>query len=157
MAVLLQEKFRQMGMRATVESMEFQAQVAREEKGDFDTSLDNWTMPASPDATRDAWTSSGIGRDGVNYGAYSNPVFEALLDSALASDPAHARARFTAAYSVINDDAPAVWLYEPRKIIGLQRRFRMPPARPDSWWFSLADWYVPTGDRVPRDLIPLQR
>ena len=157
MAVLLQEKFRQMGIRATVESMEFQAQLAREEKGDFDTSLDNLTMPSSPDATRDAWTSSGIGKNGVNYGSYSNPRFDVLLDSALMSDPGHARARFSAAYSVINDDAPAVWLYEPRKILGVGRRFKMAQIRPDSWWFSLADWYVDPADRVLRDRIPVQR
>jgi len=142
MGVLLQEKFRQVGIRVNVERMEYIAQVARESKGDFDASLDNWTMPSSPDATRDAWTTSGIGKDGVNYGHYVNPKFDALLDSALISDAVHARQRFTAAYSVINEDAPAVWLYEPRKIIGVNRRLQMAQMRPDSWWFSLTEWSI---------------
>src|SRR6476620_2499440 len=106
MSVLLQEEFRQAGIRVNVERMEYIAQVARESKGDFDASLDNLTMPSSPDATRDAGTSSGGGKNGVNYGHYVNPRFYALLDSALMSDPVHARERFTVAYSVINDDAP---------------------------------------------------
>jgi len=156
MGVLLQEKLRQAGIRVNVERVEYVAQVTSESKGDFDASLDTWTMPSSPDATRDAWTSSGVGKNGVNYGHYVNPRFDALLDSALLSDPAQARGRFTAAYSVINDDAPAVWLYEPRKIIGVNRRLQMAQLRPDSWWFSLADWHVVSdggieGGRVPRD------
>jgi len=148
MGVLLQEKLRQAGMRVNVERVEYVAQVASESKGDFDASLDTWTMPSSPDAIRDAWTSSGVGKNGVNYGHYVNPRFDALLDSALLSDPAQARGRFTAAYSVINDDAPAVWLYEPRKIIGVNRRLQMAQMRPDSWWFSLSDWHVVSDGRI---------
>jgi peptide/nickel transport system substrate-binding protein len=125
------------------------AQRTKEEKGDFDASLDNWTMPSSLDATRDAWTSSGIGKNGVNYGYYSNPRFDALLDSALFANPVDQRARFTAAYSVINDDAPAVWLYEPRKIMGVNTRVKTGKMRPDSWWFSLADWSVSASSRSP--------
>ena len=142
MGVLLQEKLRQAGMRVTIDKLERAAQVAKESKGDFDASLDNWSMPSSPDATRDAWTTTGVGNHGVNYGYYINPLFDALLDTALASDPEHARQRFTAAYSVINDDAPAIWLYEPRKIIGVNRRVKMAQTRPDAWWFSLSDWSV---------------
>lgn len=157
MGVLLQEKLRQAGIRAALEKMDSMGQRTKEVKGDFDASLDNWMMPSSPDATRDAWTTTGIGKNGVNYGYYSNPRFDALLDSALTSDPARARAKFSAAYSVINDDAPAVWLYEPRKIIGINGRFKLARTRPDSWWFSLADWYVPVSGRVPRDLAPQKR
>ena len=151
MGVLLQEKLRQTGIRVNVDRMEYLAQVTKEQNGDFDASLDNWTMPSSPDATRDAWTTSGIGKNGVNYGRYSNPRFDVLLDSALFADPGHARARFTAAYSVINDDAPAVWLYEPRKVMGLNGRVKTAEMRPDSWWFSLSDWTVSAPGGNPGD------
>jgi len=151
MGVLLQEKLRQAGIRVNVDRMEYLAQVTKEQNGDFDASLDNWTMPSSPDATRDAWTTSGIGKNGVNYGRYSNPRFDVLLDSALFADPGHARARFTAAYSVINDDAPAVWLYEPRKVMGLNGRVKTAEMRPDSWWFSLSDWTVSAPGGNPGD------
>ena len=154
MAVLLQEKLRQMGIKVGLDAMEYQAQIARLEKADFDASLDNSTMSASPDGTRDGWGSWGIGKNGINFGSYDNPRFDVLLDSALTSDPAHARARFSAAYNVINDDAPAVWLYEPRKIFAVDRRFQIAQMRPDSWWFSLADWYIRPADRVLRDRIP---
>ena len=154
MSVLLQERLSRAGARVNVDRMESSAQNAKEERGDFDASIGAWTMPSSPDATRDAWSSTGIGKNGVNYGAYTNPRFDALLDSALSSDAAHARNKFSAAYEVINEDAPAVWLAEPRKILGIHSRIRTSQIRPDAWWFSLADWWIPPTERVLRDRIP---
>jgi peptide/nickel transport system substrate-binding protein len=157
MGPLIQEQFRRAGVRVQLETLQLSAEVDRERKGAFDASLGGWTMPSSPDALRAAWSSAGIGGSGTNFGGYSNPRFDALLDSALWAPPAGAREAFTRAYSVINDDAPAVWLYEPRKIIGLDRRLRTAATRPDAWWFDLADWYIPRVERIPRDLIPLGR
>jgi peptide/nickel transport system substrate-binding protein len=157
MAVLLQEQLRKIGVVVNIERIETAAQTARLEKGDFDASIEAWTMGASPDGTRDTWTTSGIGKSGVNYGFFSNPRFDALLDSALVSDLPGARKRFTAAYEVINDDAPAIWLYEPRSVLGIHQRFMTTGMRADSWWFSLADWYVAPTERIPRDRIPASR
>ena len=153
MGVLLQEQFRKMGVRLTTDRIDAVAQQVKLAKGDFDASLDSWNMGASPDGTRDAWTTSGIGKDGVNYGFYSNPRFDAALDSALTADPVHAREKFSAAYRIINDDAPAIWLYEPRSVVGVHQRLKTRGMRPDSWWFSLADWYIPPRDRILRDRI----
>lgn len=157
MGVLLQEQFRKMGVRINTERIDDVAQQVKRANGDFDASLDSWTAGASPDGTRDAWTTSGIGKDGVNYGFYSNPRFDAALDSALTADRAHAREKFSAAYQIINDDAPAVWLYEPRNVVGVHERLKTSGMRPDSWWFSLADWYIPPGDRILRDRIRTPR
>jgi len=154
MSVLIQEELRRMGIRANLEPLEQSAVTAKEVSGNFDASLDGLVMASSPDGIRDVWGTRGIGKNGANYGGYSNPKFDALLDSALNANPAHAREIFTRAYSVINDDAPAVWLYEPRKIIGIQKRIRTAKMRPDAWWFDLADWYIPSGERIQRDLIP---
>jgi peptide/nickel transport system substrate-binding protein len=157
MGLLLQEQLRRMGIRVQLEQLETSTEGDREARGTFDAALGSWTMPSSPDGMRDAWTTHGIGKQGVNYGSYSNPRFDALLDSALLADPAHAREKFTVAIGVINDDAPAVWLYEPRKIIGIHRRIRTAEMRPDAWWFDLADWYIPRVERLLRDRIPLAR
>lgn len=155
MGPLLQEQLRRMGIRVQLEQLETSTENDMEARGTFDAALSSWTMASSPDGVRGAWTTHGIGKYGVNYGSYSNPKFDALLDSALAADSATAREKFTKAFAVINDDAPAVWLYEPRKIIGIHRRIRTAEMRPDAWWFDLADWYIPPVDRLLRDRIPL--
>ena len=130
------------------------AKTRRERAGNFDAALDVWTMPSSPDGTWDAWSSEGASANGVNYGHYRNPAFDATLDSALKSDSPRARDAFSRAYSIINADVPAIWLYEARKIIGVHRRIHTNVMRPDAWWFSLADWYIPSGERLLRDRIP---
>jgi peptide/nickel transport system substrate-binding protein len=157
MGTLIQEQLRRMGIQVQLEVLEESTENERESKGDFDTALGAWIMGASPDGMKGAWSSQGIGSHGVNYGSYSNSRFDALLDSALKADPSVAREKFTKAIAVINDDAPAVWLYEPRKIIGLSRRIRTTKMRPNAWWFDLAEWYIPSTEQLPRDRIPLSR
>ena len=157
LAVLIQAQLRRMGIRVDIDQMEMGAVGARQEAHDFDAVLAAWHLGASPDGTRQAWTSAGIGRDGVNYGSYDNPKFDAELDAALRSDSAHARELFTAAYVTINEDAPAVWLYEPRTAIAISRRIRTGWMRPDAWWADLGDWYIPPSERLLRDRIGLSR
>ena len=154
---LIQEQLRRMGIRVRIEQLESATQGDREARGAFDASLDGFTMASSPDGIRGAWTTSGIGKNGVNYGSYSNPNFDALIDSALWAPASQARERFTTAVEVINEDAPAIWLFEPRKIIGIHRRFRLTRMRPDAWWVGLADWSIPPLERILRDRLPLGR
>ena len=157
LAVLLQAQLRSMGIRVDIEQMDNSAFIARQQARSFDAALGGWHLGASPDGTRQAWTSAGTGREGVNYGSYENPIFDAQLDSALLSDAQHAKERFTLAYGTINQDAPAVWLYEPRTAIGLHRRIRTGWTRPDAWWADLGDWHIPPAERLPRDLVRLTR
>ena len=157
LGTLIQEQLRRVGIGVQLEPLEIATQGDRETAGAFDASLGGWSMASSPDGIRGAWTTSGIGKNGVNYGSYSNPKFDALIDSALWSGPAQARERFTMALAVINEDAPAIWLFEPRKIIGIHRRFRTPRMRPDAWWLGLADWSIPPLERILRDRLPIGR
>ena len=157
MGPLIQEQLRRMGIRVHLEPLEATTVADREARGAFDASLGSWVMGSSPDGIKGAWSSSGIGKNGVNYGSYGNPTFDALLDSALRAGPTRARDRFTMAYAVINDDAPAIWLYEPRKIIGIHGRIRTMGMRPDAWWSGLADWSIPRSERILRDRLPIRR
>jgi peptide/nickel transport system substrate-binding protein len=157
MGVLIQEQLRRMGIRVDLDQMETRTLDTRRIGRSFDAALGAWVVGASLDGTRAAWTTAGLGKEGGNYGSYSNPVFDAQLDAALAADPAHARERFTAAYRTINEDAPAVWLYEPKAIIGLHRRIRTAKMRPDAWWFSLADWSISPSERTLRDRLSRDR
>jgi len=157
MGTLIQEQLRRAGIRVAIEPLDLSTEVDRMTRGAFDAALDAWVMPSSTDAIRASWTTAGIGKGGTNYSSYSNPAFDALLDSAFWAPDSRERAAYTKAYAVINEDAPAVWLYEPRKLIGLHKRIRTTRMRPDAWWFDLADWYVPVGDRISRDRLPFPR
>jgi peptide/nickel transport system substrate-binding protein len=143
-----------MGIRVNIEQMDNSAFMTRQQARSFDAVLGGWHLGANPDGTKLAWTAAGSGREGTNYGSYENPVFDAELDSAFLSDSEHAKARFTSAYSTINQDAPAVWLYEPRTAIGFHKRIRISWMRPDAWWSDLGNWHISPSERLPRDGVP---
>jgi peptide/nickel transport system substrate-binding protein len=157
MGPLIQEQLRRMGIAVHLEQLESSTETDREDQGAFDAALGSWVMGSSPDGIKGAWSSSGLGKNGANYGSYSNHRFDVLLDSALTAGPTEARERFTTAYAVINDDAPAIWLYEPRKIMGIHRRIHTTSMRPDAWWSGLADWSIPPPERILRDRLPMRR
>jgi len=103
------------------------------------------------------WGSVGARPGGSNYGSYVSAAFDAQVDSAFAtSDPARSRRHWLRAYQVAIDDAPAIWLFEPRLVAGAHRRLRVTGLRPDGWWMRLAEWYIPAGERVGRDRVGLR-
>jgi peptide/nickel transport system substrate-binding protein len=155
MAVLLQAQLRRAGIRMNIAQMDYPAFLTRWSGGAFDAALGSWNMGSTPGATPQAWGTTGVGKLGTNFGGYSNPAFDAELDRALAApDLGTARARFTRAYEIINEDAPAVWLYEPKTVIGMHRRIRTTSMRPGAWWIDLASWWIPAAERIPRDQVP---
>jgi len=153
LAVLLQEQLRRVGARVEVEQMEFNAFLDREAKHTFDAVLGTWGADPSPGNVRQTWGSAGSrAKDGSNYGSYESAVFDTYVDSGVnAMDPAVQKRYFRQAYETIINDAPAVWLYEPRPVAGIHRRVRVAPLRADAWWANLGDWHIPVAERLPRD------
>lgn len=151
-AVLIQEQLRRAGIRMDIEEMDNSAFGQRWQAGKFDAALGAWNMGSTPGATPRAWATSGISKTGLNFGAYSNPVFDAAVDSALeARDPRLARAFFTRAYRTINEDAAAIWLYEPKSVLAIHERIRPTAMRTGAWWTDLASWSIPAAKRLKRD------
>lgn len=154
-AVLLQAQLKRAGIQMDIEQMDNTALMARWSARKFDATLAAWNMGATPGATLRIWGTSGISPQGANFGSYSNRAFDADVDSALrATDPAVARRFFTRAYRTINEDAPAVWLYEPKTIFGVHRRVRPSDMRQGAWWFDLPNWSINPSERLPRDQLP---
>ena len=158
-AVLMQDQLRQVGAKLNLEPLDFTAFIDRETRRDFDAVFGGWRVEPSPGGIRQTWTSAGSrAGSGTNYGSYENPRFDALVDSALASESLADRTRlFTWAYEIIIDDAPAIWMAEPRTVMAIHRRIETRGIRPDSWWANVADWTIPPGSRLERDRAPAAR
>ena len=154
-AVLMQEQLRRIGVRMKIEKLESNTLRSRMETRDFEAALWDWQLGATPNSLRETWGGkSARSRDGINFGAYESPVFDAYVDSATSAIKLpEARHYFTRAYQVIIDDAPAIWLDEPKTVIGINRRIRIGTVRPDSWWYDLGGWFVPKTERIARDRI----
>lgn len=155
--VIMQEAFRRIGARVTLEHPESAVHTANTEAGRFDISVMGYSSGPSPAGIRQYW-SSHAGRQGSNYGRYENPAFDALVDSALTvPDGRRSRELFGRAGALLAADVPAIWLYEPRAISGIHQRFRPAAMRTDAWWSRLDEWSVDPDQAIDRDRIGVGR
>lgn len=155
LAVLLQEQFRRVGVHVDVQKVELNTLMQQLGTRNFDAVMTTWALDPDPEEARGSWGSVAAHTKGSsNFSGYASKRFDAQLDSAAsAKSLALARPLFTHAYQTIIDDAPAIWLFEPRNVVGVQRRIRLAPLRADAWWAHLADWFIPPNERVARDLL----
>ena len=154
-AVLIQEQLRKVGIEAKIEQMDYSAFSDRQASRKFDAALASWHLGSDPTSLRDTWTSTAAAKGGLNYGSYRNPVFDRLVDSALsARSVAQSSDYMRRANQIVVDDAPAVWLYEPRTVIAVASRIRTTPMRPSAWWLDIGSWRIPVADRIARDAAP---
>lgn len=156
-AALLQEQLKSVGVDVRVETLEFQSFIARYEARRFDAVIGGWRTTPSPRGIRATWGSPAIaGASRQNAGSYSNPEFDAAVETALGSlEPSERRAHLRRAYEIINADAAAIWLFETRNAAAVHQRIVLPPWRSDSWWMTLGDWRIDPAQRLPRDAAPV--
>ncbi|HUQ98879.1 MAG TPA: peptide ABC transporter substrate-binding protein [Gemmatimonadaceae bacterium] len=156
MAVMIQEQLKRVGVDVRVEQMDFSAFTTRQAARSFDAVLASWHVGSSPSGVRETWTTDAAKKGGLNYGSYSNPAFDKLVDSALsASSLPVERSYFRRAYQMIVDDAPAVWLYEPRSVMAIHKRIHITPMRPSAWWLDVGSWRIPASEQLERDKAPI--
>jgi peptide/nickel transport system substrate-binding protein len=142
LAVLMQEMFRRVGVDMQVERLEFNTLNERLATGRFDAALMALSADPKLGGIRGVWgRADGPSGSGVNFGRYASARFEAALDSADAQrNAAAARRAYRAAYEIILEEAPAIWLYEPWALSGISRAIRPVGIRPEGWWMQLGDW-----------------
>ena len=152
MAVIIQEQLRQAGVKVNIDRREIPSFVELENKRAFDAVFHGWHVEASPGGIKQTWGKGGAKTGGSNHGSYVNAAFDAAADSGLsAMDLPTRRAHFKRAYQMIIDDAPAIWMAEPKTMMAINRRIRTPALRPDAWWSTIGEWWIPSTERIARD------
>lgn len=156
-AVLIQEQLRELGIRVALDQMDFNAFMDRGIRGLYDAALHGRAADPGLTDMNQAWASSGVPPAGQNWTRYSNPTIDAIADSLTrTSDPERVRALRRRAYQIITDDAVGVWLYDVLTIAGAHKRLRIEGLRADAWWSNVAEWWIPSSERIERDRIGLR-
>jgi peptide/nickel transport system substrate-binding protein len=153
-AVLIQEQLRNVGVAARVEPLEFGAFMERIGRRRFDAAIGAWNLDnPSPWGVQQLWGGAAArAPGGPNLAGYASLAFDAAIDSARgATGESEARRLLARAVQRINDDAPAVWLFEPRPLLAVHRRLRVRGVRADAWWAGLADWTIDPARTIARD------
>jgi peptide/nickel transport system substrate-binding protein len=153
-ARLLQEQFRGVGVDVQLDEVDFSLWQERARTGRFDALLGGWnTDPTPTSGIPQSWTRAGFGRS--NYSRYENPAFERLVDHAVetAANRADAKRTWRAAIELLNQDAPAIFLFAPGNVAAVDRRVAGVTIRPDSWLALLDTWRIPADRLTERDRV----
>ena len=152
-ALLLQEQFRAIGVRAEIDAVEGAVVSQRTKTGTFDTAILSRSNDPSPSSgIAQSWTRAGFGLS--NFGRYYDPEFERLVDRAVtATTRDQARALWRAAMATLNADAPGVFLYALDNVAAVHKRVDNVQFRPDSWAALLRTWRIPPDRLIDRDRV----
>ena len=150
-ATQVQEQWKRIGVRIELVRLDGPAWAERRGKGEFDIDFSSATLDPSPSGLVQSWSCAG--RGGSNVAQYCNPQVDSLIERAIAGR-GEARRTWREVIRIINEDAPAVFVYAPVNAMALHRRYTDVSIRPESWWSSLWRWRVKPGERLPRDGTP---
>jgi peptide/nickel transport system substrate-binding protein len=150
-ALVLQDQLGRMGIQMNIEDLDWPAFFSGQETGQFDAAYNSLGQDPSPAALATDWTEDGFGE--FNVGKYSNPEYTRLVrDARNTTDRAAGLAKWRAALRIINADAPAIWLYIPRKFAAVHERFNEVLISPYQPWRGLPQLSVSPSRLIERDL-----
>ncbi len=150
-AVVLQDQLKGVGADVVIKSGEPASLGPTLGAGRFDSFVHIWHLDPSPATIEQTWGSQNL-EQSANFGWYSNPRVDSLIDAAQGErDLVKARAIYRQVYEQIVADAPAVFLWEPRLFALVNDRFRFERLRGDAWWAGLRTWHIPANERIARD------
>lgn len=94
------------------------------ENRDFDAIILGWSLDLDPDCHA-IWHSSQRGPGQFNFIGYSNPEVDRLLDEGRAVfSPTERQKIYRSIHSLLAGDAPCVFLYCPRSMLAICKRFK---------------------------------
>jgi peptide/nickel transport system substrate-binding protein len=151
-ALIVQEQLKLLGVAVSMKSLEYNVFQDRTTRHRFDAAMLNWGEDPSPSGIRQVFVSSAYRE--ANYGGYSNPQFDQLVDQAFnAREPSAARTKWREAFALINSDAPVMWLYTPLQPTAIHRRYANVTIQPDQWLRDLWTWRIQPGQMIARDRV----
>jgi peptide/nickel transport system substrate-binding protein len=147
-AVVVQDQLKRAGIDMHITELDLNTFLDRAAAGRFDAAFLSWTQDPTPSTLRQDWTGSGVS----NYQHYEDPAFDRLVAKAI-DEPIRARAIavWRQAIRVIDDDAPAIWLFGARPFLIAQDRLEHITLRPDQWAALLWTWRINPDSLLPRD------
>jgi peptide/nickel transport system substrate-binding protein len=139
--VMIQSQLAAVGIAAVPRIVEFNALSAKLDEGDYDSVVIGLGMDTSLDLTT-LLHSRSIG-NGNNLARYSNPEVDRLIDEAAGQPDINAMVpRVRQVERIVEQDQPATFLWESKRLMGANRRLRDAKPSPIYMLWNLRDWWV---------------
>ena len=145
--VLVQDMLKEVGIEVRPNILEWTILVGDTTNKDFEAVLMGWIVNLKVEMAT-IWHSDSIG-DKFNFVSYSNPEFDRLNDAAtFEMDEQKARQMWWRAQEMIVEDQPYTFVYTPKLIQFVNRRFRNVQMETWGWYYNLSQWWVPQDQQV---------
>lgn len=145
----MQERWRQLGIKANVQLLDGPVWIQRRNTGQFDIDMSNANLDPTPSGWRNSWSCATAGKPGQNVGSYCDSAIDSLLQAAYRSRDVVPVYRQILKH--IREDAPAVFLSAPANVVAVHKRFATRPLRSDMIWLGLREWSIAPGRQIQRD------
>ena len=140
--ILVQDMFKQVGIEVNPNILEWTVFIGDMNNKNFEAAVLGWSVGLKMDMTT-IWHSDSIG-DKFNFVSYSNPEFDQLNDAAIFEmDAEKAKEMWWRAQEMIAEDQPYSFLYMPKELNFVHRRFQNVQMEAVGWGYNLEQWWVP--------------
>jgi peptide/nickel transport system substrate-binding protein len=144
---MVAEHLKRVGVEAVPRIFEFSAFIARHEKHDYDAFVSSWRESTKVDL-KSAFHSASRA-EGYNYGLYSSPELDQIIDRArLENDDATARRLWARAQQIITRDQPLTFLFERDRLNAVPRNLAGLRPSPRSAYAGLEEWFLESPPRA---------
>lgn len=111
----IREDMKKAGIDLQLQFLEWNSFIKNIDEGNFDLMAMAWGGGSVEADPKQIWHSTSIGKGGSNYVGYSNPEVDKLIDQARVELDIKKRGPiFKKAYTIIAEDVPYIFLYNPR-------------------------------------------
>ncbi|MCP3959395.1 MAG: hypothetical protein GY719_16215 [bacterium] len=137
--VMIQDHLKRVGVDVRTRSMEFNALLDPLNAHDFDAAIQALALDTSLNTSFFLHTSAID--DGFNWGAYSNPEMDRLIDQTAAEvDPLAAKPIYDQLQALLHEEAPLTFLYETQRLCAASKNLHDVDPNSISTFFNLRRW-----------------
>jgi len=141
-SLLIANDLKAIGVKVIPRSIEWGSFLSRLREGEFDGAINRWVEPTQIDL-EDLWHSAAEGEMSSNFGAYSNPEVDRLIDEVAGeSDFSKQAPLYHRIQRMIVRDQPYAFLVEGKRLNAISRRISGAVLNDATPYFNLEEWSI---------------
>ena len=146
---MVQAALAKLGITVRLNILEWTIFSQDQDQRNFEAAVGGWAVALKVDLTP-MFHSPANGREQLfNFVSYHNPLFDRLNDLAkMTLDRGEARQLWHQAVEVILEDQPYTFLFVPKQLEIIHRRFENVRLEPTSWYYHLNEWYISEANTI---------
>jgi peptide/nickel transport system substrate-binding protein len=144
-ALTMQDELKKHGIAVTVRELDWTVFLSDVKERKFDAMILGWQMSVTEPDAYQVWHSTQAANKGSNHIAYKNSRVDKILEDYRREFDAKKRVELYREFQkILHDEQPYTFLFTPKSISAVSRRFRGVEVLPIGGLRPL-DWWVPAG------------